>query len=321
MTDAYAYWRDACAGTFGPISPDDPQPGRYRMRKGKGGPYLPVAIFRNAKGELVAAVGKDFVDATTIWTWCADKPVSEADYKVALSTGKWPGDIDIGHNSGDLSLKEEIEDRASTALEWLATNGIKTKVDADTAANYRAAMLELKKRAETEHKAEKAPHLEAGKRVDTKYKPLIETADGAGATLRTELGKYLAKVEAEENARKRAAYDAEQAAIKAKWLAEAAERVKKMERDPIAALTDPEPELPVLPVAPEPVKVSAGGQRGRVTGLKTVTSYVVVDHAKALAFFADHEDVRDVVEALAKKAGKAGVTVPGVERKEERVAA
>ena len=98
MTDAYAYWRDACAGTFGPISPDDPKPGRYRMRKGKGGPYLPVAIFTNAKGELVAAVGKEFVEATTIWTWCADKPVSEADYKVALSTGKWPGDVDIGHN-------------------------------------------------------------------------------------------------------------------------------------------------------------------------------------------------------------------------------
>lgn len=317
MTDAYTYWREACAGTFGPITADHPQPGRYRMRKGKDGPYLPVAIFVQ-DGVTKAAVGKEFVDPLTIWTWCADKPVSEADYKHALATGQWPGDI--GHNSGDLSLKEEIEDRASTALEWLATNGIKTKIDADTAANYRAAMLELRKRAETEHKAEKAPHLEAGKRVDAKYKPLIETADGAGATLRTELGKYLAKVEAEENARKRAAYEAEQAAIKAKWLAEAAERAKKMERDPIAALTDPEPELPVLPVAPEPVKVSAGGQRGRVTGLKTVTSYVVVDHAVALAFFADSEDVRQLVASLAAKASKAGVTVPGVERKEERVA-
>lgn len=317
MTDAYTYWREACAGTFGPITADHPQPGRYRMRKGKDGPYLPVAIFVQ-DGVTKAAVGKEFVDPLTIWTWCADKPVSEADYKHALATGQWPGDI--GHNSGDLSLKEEIEDRASTALEWLATNGIKTKIDADTAANYRAALLELKKRAETEHKAEKAPHLEAGKRVDAKFKPLIETADGAGATLRTELGKYLAKVEAEERAKADAARKAEADRVRAEMERQATERAALMAKDPIAALTTPMPELPVMQAPPEPVKVQAGGQRGRVTGLKTVVSYVVTDHAKALAFFADSEDVRQLVASLATKASKAGVTVPGVERKEERVA-
>jgi hypothetical protein len=320
MQDLYAYWRDALAGTFAPITADHPQPGRYKMRKGKDGPYLPVAIFLQ-DDVLKAAVGKEFTDPLKVWTWCADKPVSEADYKQAMATGQWPGDVDIGHNSGDLSLKDEIEDRASSALEWLAKNGIKSKVDADTAANHRAALLELKKRAETEHKAEKAPHLDAGKKVDAKYKPLIETADGAGATLRTELGKYLAKVEAEETAKKRAAYEAEQAAVKAKWLAEAAERAKKMEADPIAALTDPAPELPTLPTPPESVKVSAGGQRGRVTGLKTVVSYMVTDYAKTLAFFATNDEVRELVEKLAARAGKAGVSVPGVEKKEERVAA
>ena len=133
------------------------------MRKGKGGPWQPVAIFTQ-DGAVKAAVGKEFVDPLSIWTWCADKPVSEADYKQALATGSWPGEI--GHNSGDLSLKEEIEERASLALEWLATNGIKTKIDADMAANYRAALLELKKRAEAEHKTAKAPHLEAGRKVD-----------------------------------------------------------------------------------------------------------------------------------------------------------
>lgn len=320
MSDPYAYWRNACKGKFAPISADKPELGRYRMRKGKDGPWQPVAIFVQ-DGVVKAAVGKEFVDPLTIWTWCADKPVIEDDYKTALATGKWPGDIDIGHNSGDLSLKEEIEERASLALEWLATNGIKTKVDADMAANYRAALLELKKRAEAEHKTAKAPHLEAGRKVDATYKPLIDTVDGAAATVRAELGKYLAKVEAEETAKRRAAYEAEQDAIKAKWLAEAAERAKKMERDPIAALTDPEPVLPELPAAPEPVKVKAGGQRGRVTSLKTVVSYVVTDHAAALAFFADNEDVKQLIASLATKASKAGVTVPGVERKEERVAA
>lgn len=318
MQDAYTYWREALTGTFGPISADHPQPGRYRMRKGKDGPWQPVAIFMQ-DGAVKAAVGKEFVDPLTIWTWCADKPVSEADYKQALATGQWPGEI--GHNSGDLSLKEEIEERASIALEWLATNGIKTKVDADMAANYRAALLELKKRAETEHKTAKAPHLEAGRKVDATYKPLIDTADGAAATVRTELGKYLAKVEAEERAKADAARKAEEARVRAEMERQAIELAKRMQEDPIAALTEPAPELPVMRAPPEPVKVTAGGQRGRVTSLKTVVSYVVTDHAKALAFFAENDDVRQLIASLATKASKAGVTVPGVERKEERVAA
>jgi hypothetical protein len=94
-----------------------------------------------------------------------------------------------------------------------------------------------------------------------------------------------------------------------------------MEQDPIAALTDAEPEPLSIPPAPEPVKVSAGGQRGRVTGLKTVVSYVITDHAKALAFFSDHEDIKAALQSLATKVAKTGVAVPGVERKEERVAA
>lgn len=320
MTDAYAYWRDACAGTFGPISPDDPKPGRYRMRKGKNGPYQPVAIFMQ-DGAVKAAVGKEFVDPLTIWTWCADKPVSEADYKAAMFTGKWPGDIDIGHNSGDLSLKEEIEERASLSLEWLAKNGIKTQVDSDMAANYRGSLLKLEKTAEEEFAAKKKPHEEAVERIRLEYKPLIETARGAINTLRIENGKWQKKQEDEENARRKQAYEAEQAAIKAKWLAEAAARAKKLEQDPVAALTDPEPVLPVLPPPPEPAKIKSGGQTGRSQGLKNETTYPVVDHAKALAYFADHDEIKALVQKLATKVSKAGVAVPGVEKKTERVAA
>ena len=76
-----------------------------------------------------------------------------------------------------------------------------------------------------------------------------------------------------------------------------------------------------MPAAPEPVKVQAGGQRGRKTGLRTIVRYHVSDHTKALAFFAESEDVRELVQKLADRASKAGVSVPGVERIEEKVAA
>lgn len=315
--DQYIYWRDALAGRMPPISANDPQPGRYKLRKGKGGPWQPVAIFYQA-GDLKAAVGREFVSPHDIWTWCADKPVSEADYKSALDTGRWPGEI--GHNSGDLSLAEEIEERASQALEWLAKNGIKTKTDSDMAANYRSSLTALEKRAKEEKAEKKAPHIKAEDRIEAEYKPLIDSARRAIDTLRDENGKWMKREEDAENARRKAAYEAEQAAIKAKWLAEAAERAKKLEQDPIAALTDPEPKLPDLPPPPAPAKIKSGGQVGKSSGLKTVTTYSVVDHAKALAFFADNKDVKELIHKLATKASKAGVSVPGVERREERVA-
>ena len=315
--DPYTYWRDALAGRMPPISANDPQPGRYKLRKGKGGPWQPVAIFFQA-GELKAAVGREFVPPHDIWTWCADKPVSEADYKSALETGSWPGEI--GHNSGDLSLAEEIEERASQALEWLAKNGITSKVDGDMAANYRASLLDLKKKAETAHKAEKQPHLDAGCAVDATYKPLIDTADAASTTIRNELGKYLAKVEAEERRKADEARKAEEARVRAEMERIAVERAKKLQDDPIAALTEPMPEMPILSAPPPPAKVAAGGQAGRKTGLKTVVSYVVTDHAKALAYFAGSDAVQELVKTLAAKACKAGANVPGVERREERVA-
>jgi hypothetical protein len=122
-------------------------------------------------------------------------------------------------------------------------------------------------------------------------------------------------------AEQRAKWMAEQAAAEEARKAAEAERAKLMRDDPIAALTTPEPELPMAPPPPAPVKVQAGGQRGRKTGLREVTRYVVTDHKAALAFFADSEDVRELVAKLAERASKAGVAVPGVEKRIEEVAA
>lgn len=320
MSDGYAYWRDALAGKAPAINADAPQCGFYKMRDGKGGPWLPVAIFEK-EGVLICRVGADQRPPLTVWTWCADNPVSKEDAKAAFETGRWPGDVDIGHNSQALSLPEEVEEACKQALDWLRKNGIKSQTDADMAANYRASLLALKKRAEDAHKTEKAPHLAAGRAVDEKYKPVIDTADKAGATLRVELGKFLAAEEAKARAIAEEQRKADEARVRAEMQKQAEERAKKMQADPIAALTEPEPPLPVMAPPPPPPRVSAGGQRGRVTGLKTETIYEVVDHDKALAFFAQHDDVKALIQALAKKAGKAGLAVPGVEKKIERVAA
>lgn len=322
MEDVWQFWRDAIAGNAPAIDADKPQCGFYKMREGKDGPWLPVMI-RMDGDEMRCRVGDNSsVDPMKVWTWCAGRPISKEDAKHAFETGSFPGDAPaIGDNSGDLSLAEQIKDYAAQALSWLKQTGIKTKTDSDKAANYRAELLRLSKEADTQRVAEKKPHDEAAKAVQAKWTPLVSEAANAADEIRNALTDYMTaekrKLEAEQNAK----YEAEQKAAAVARAEIEAQRAKQMRDDPIAALTSPEPELPMAPPPPEPVKVQAGGQRGRKTGLREVTKYIVTDHAKALAFFAESEDVKELVQKLAERAGKAGVAVPGVEKKIEEVAA
>src|SRR3990167_7097434 len=87
--DHYSWWREAIKGNVGPISADHPQCGRFKMRRAKDGPYLPVAIFQDG-GALKAAVVKDMVDPLTIWTYCAKHPIDEDTYRAAIKDGRFP---------------------------------------------------------------------------------------------------------------------------------------------------------------------------------------------------------------------------------------
>jgi hypothetical protein len=321
MSDEFQYWRDALAGKDVAIHADKPQPGYYRMRDGKNGPYVPVAIWHK-DGDLVCRVANSKRDALDVWTSCASNPVAKEAAKHAFDTGTWPSDApESGHNSGDVSLAEQIKDYAAQALSWLRQSGIMDANSKDMAANYRARLLELKKEADAARETEKKPHDLAAKAVQAKYKPMIEEADAAAEEIRSALTVFMRDEERKEREAREKAWREEQERVAAERARIEAERAEKLAKDPVAALTESEPELPMAPSAPEPVRVQAGGQRGRKTGLRTVTKYVVTDHEAALAFFAKSEDVRELVQKLAERAAKAGVTVPGVEKQEEKVAA
>lgn len=323
MTDIWQWWRDALAGKGTVIDADAPQCGFYKMRDGKDGPWLPVMIRMDGNIMRCRVGDNSDADPFKVWTWCAGRPISKEDAKVAFETGHFPGDAPaaIGDNSGDLSLAEQIKDYAAQALGWLKKHGIKDTASKDQAANYRQELLRLRKEADSQRVAEKKPHDDAAKAVQAKWVPLIYEADAAAETLRGELGAFMVaeKRAAEKAAREK--YEVEQRAAAAARAEVEAQRAKLMRDDPIAALTSPEPESPPAPLPPEPVKVQAGGQRGRKTGLREVTRYVVTDHKAALAFFADSEDVRELIGKLAERASKAGVAVPGVEKKIEEIAA
>lgn len=317
MSDEFSWYRAALRGDAGPIHADHPQSGYYKI-KAASGRWLPVAIWLK-NGEHVCRVAGDMKSAAEIWTHAAKNPVEKDDAKQAFATGVWPGDApEVGHNQGPQWIGDEVSDYAEHSLTWLRSTKIDSKVAADEAANRRAKLLELAKTADKERDEKKRPHLEAGRKIDAEYKPVVETATAAANALRDALTAYMraeeARQRAEQEAKRKAA---EEAARKQLEAAEAARREAEAKNMP----PPPEPEDVPFPMFDEPVKVQAGGQRGRKAGLRTVTKYVVTDYAATLAHVKDHPDVRAAVEKVAAAQAKAGAAVPGVTTQTEQVAA
>ena len=334
--DPYSYWRNALNGVVGDISADHPQLGRYRMRKGKDGPYQPVAIF-SKDGEMQAAVGREFVDPLDIWTWCADKPVSEADYKHAIATGSWPGDAPpIGDNSKNYAtgfdgLKAELEDYGQMCREFLATvgkaGGIKTKADADRASNMADAIGDVKggiaRKIDEAREEAVAPHLKAQRDINAAYKPLVDEGKSIAADLRRASAIWtkaeqdrLQKIADEAAAKARAEAEAKAKAEREAWEREQVRKRAIAPDEP--AIVAPPPAVATPAIVAEKVKVSVGGQRGARRSLKTEKIAKITDHAKALAFFAEAQEVKDAVAKLAQRAVDAKMpTPPGVEVVEE----
>ena len=318
MSDAYAYWRAALRGvsedkaTYLPTmydiaGPDNPQPGMYRMRPKKGAPKIPVQIWLVDKDgqavhewraglTVVGTIDGNKVDSRVLadrWLFC--EPVTKSDFEHYKANNLWPGDI--GHNSGDLSLAEEINDFASTSLEWLTKTKITSKETADQAANRRSHLLELAKKAASEEDARTRPLKDKIEEIKSEWRPLQEAAKQAADTLRDSLTVYMR----EQDAKRKAIAEAAQKA--------AAEAAK--------ALPGEDVPLPLLNVAP----VRAGGQRGRKAGLRTVTKYEVESIALVIAALADNAEFQEAAATIARKLMRAGQQVPGMKVISEQVAA
>lgn len=316
-TDEFQNWRDALAGNATALHADIPNPGYYKVRAGKDGPWLPVAIWRK-DGNIVCRVAGEMKDPLAVWTWAAKNPVSKEAAKHAFEHGTWPGDVPMpGHNSGTLSLPEEIDDAVAQVSAWLSSTKVTDKVAADTASNWRARLLDLSKRADKQRETEKRPHDDAAKAVQAKWKPVIDRATDTANKLRDALTAYMrAEDERQRREAEAARKAAEEAARKQREEAEAARREAAAKNAP----PPPEPEDVPLPFV-EPPKVQVGGQTGRKTGLREITRYEVEDYDAALAAVKDHPDVRAAVEKVAAARCKTGVAVPGVRTIKEKVAA
>lgn len=344
MSDAYGYWRAKLKSEEGEMLPilggdkasgEEPQPGIWKVRARKDGPLVPMRVWLTddagetkhqwSPGLLVAGTigGTVSTVADLQRAWMHRKSESSAASKADLAHydehGVWPGEI--GHNSGVATPLEELADAVEVATSWLAKTTIADKTTADMAANHRTKLMGLVKTVDRDREAEKAPHMQAAKAVDGKFKPSIDAGTNAANSLRDALTKWMRDEEAKARAEADRKHREAVAAAEAERKRIAEEHAAKMVVDPIAALTEPVMPLPVIPAAPEPVKVQAGGQAGRKTGFRTVTKYIVTDYAKALEATKNHPKVQAAVQEAVTAMMKAGVAVDGAEEVKEKVAA
>lgn len=345
-TDDWTWYRAAMAAKnagkeLPPVSEGKPQFGFFYYKASRAGGRVPVCIYRDANGDLVARSGTQaehrVEDAGTRWVWVASNVVAREDYVYAWKEGKWPDGtptkaIDAAPGMGDnlpadpfLRLQAEVDDKMAEASALLAKLGTVTadKVAADTARNIQAALLAYGKTADAMHKAEKQPHIDAGKAVDDKFRFRDKIAD-VSKRLRNVFENFLRAEEARQQAEAERRFQAERAAVEAERKRIEDERAKLKADDPIAYHTsEPEP-MPELPLAPERVKVNAGGGVGRSAGLKDHYEIDIVDYEACLRHYRNNGKIKELIGKLVAadvKLHKLDAKLPGVNvRKERRVA-
>jgi len=295
----WAWWSDKLAGVNVPASEGTPYAGFYRwVRKASygGTKYaVPVAYWPGEDGELHCREGfKDVTDerGQDIWVNVCNHPVPEDWYRDVAENDQpeWRDGMSISPPRGDNRPPDEtdfdyltgkIEDNARAAKLRLEGDAITEQTEADQISNLADVLAEFWKKADEARKKERQPHDDALKEIQAKWSPLLLLAE----TYKNLKYKLLTPWQI---AQQKAQEDEARAAV---------------------AAGEPVPEQPRRPRA---------GTRGRAMTLKSFKSAEIVDYDACLAFFKENSDVRGVVQDLANKAVRSGITVPGAKVIEEQ---
>jgi len=350
--DGYEFWRGQLAGLMPEVTKGQPQAGYYRNRytsqygdrkklvetgdeKKREVAWEAIAFWWEDDALLCARskfgdgskMQADEIDE--LFGSCCRYAVSYEAYTGFLETGKWPEDISepevstVDENgvekSPDVIAAEKLAATQAACKAWLVKIGHKpeTQEEADKAANYADAFAKIETTAERSRKAEKEPHLEAGRAVYAKWKLVVDPASKAKTWAK---GLSADFIEAEKQRRIAAAkaendrLQAEYAAAKAKSdkeAAEAAALAKKLaiEAPPVAEAPAEAPRE----VVAEPVKVGTGARR--MSAVETQV-WEVVDFKSLFHWIADRNAISESLQEEARKFAarmcEDGVEVPGM---------
>jgi hypothetical protein len=298
-TDPWSWWADKLAGKAVQMNPGNPHAGFYRMPRkafyGARKTFTPVAYWPGTNGKLNCRFGDDDVTperGQEIWERVGNHPVSEQAYRdVAQFNKPWPDEhelVPMGDNLGPEdehtfeALQDKIENLAREANQRLHGPPIGDQDEADRIANLSDRLSELWKVADNLRKAERKPHDEALKAIQLKWVDV------------------LLKAETYKNLKHK---------LTTPWLARLQEALKK-EAEAAAAAGEPAAAT----------RRPRAGTRGRAQTLKTFKYAEIEDYEKALSFFKESPDIKNLVQDLANRAVRAGITVPGTKVIEEQKA-
>jgi len=232
----------------------------------------------------------------------------------------------LGHNQPPEptaleAFQAHMEDLRTEAGNWLDGSPVENQAQADEVSRLMDAHRKATKDADAARAEEKKPHLEAGKAIDAKWKPLIDGANLTVDACKKTLAPWLMKLDAE----KRATADAARAEAEAKAQA-AAEAMRAAAPTDLAAREEAEALVDAARAA-ERAASKAEGDRAqshggsRATSLRSYYSPVLMDGVIAARHYWDRN--REACEAFFLALAKTDVqngarSIPGFDVIEEK---
>lgn len=329
--NAWAWWQAALAGNFGPIHDSSPEWGYYRVRDGKNGPFLPVAIWQE-DGEWIALRNGKTTDAAAIWTWVCRNPITEDDYHAAMDGKGWDDDapaIDLPPKTHNQSadpheaLKEEFAAELELAEAFLK-KPIKTDEDADRAAVWSKRVGAISNSADALFRAKKDPIVKAGREVDEEFR-WREDAKALSTRLKKHIDPYLQEKQRIELERQRKAREEAERIQREADAARIAAEKASVQNDNSAAEAAAEAERLAQQAAAAERETQArnasAGRTGAKVSLRTFVFAEITDYDALLLALKDRPEIKEVVEVLANRAARSGVELAGMAIKSEQRAA
>lgn len=220
---------------------------------------------------------------------------------------------------------QAASDLAAEAALWLNKGEVESQEEASLLTDVISKATKLHAAADGSRKAEKQPHMDAGKAVDDAFKVPLSALDKAKSSLKAIQTKWLIK----EDARKKA--EAARQAEIARKAKEEADRLAAQAAASNDAMAAAQAEAAQAEAAKLDTAATRAGKAkanvgsatggGRSMGLRTVKTGRMDNKNLVYRHFMDHPDLVGVLQRLTNTAIRAGETVPGTTVIEEKHAA
>jgi hypothetical protein len=220
---------------------------------------------------------------------------------------------------------QKVEDLYGEARLWLDGQPVESQAHADDLSNLLNMLRQAEKEAEAARKAEKEPHLEAGRQVDAKYKPLTDRCKLATDGIKKALTPWLERQEAEKRAAaEKARQEAEEKARAAQEAARAAREAADLaQAEEASRLADEAQKAQKVAAKAEKSHASASGGIGKAVSLRTVVEVELTDPNAAIRHYWSraYPEFAALMTQLAERDARAGAReIPGFNVIEKKVA-